>query len=345
MFTFFAGFSQVKSFRTNLYIVPDGGASPVLMDGTLSFFDNAYSNAVDNKDARKMFNPGENWGINQQPYVLIVERRQDVNANDTVQFKIWNTRIITYRIEMIPKNFNTNGLSAVLVDQYLEKETPVSLTDSGHVDFQVTSDGNSARNDRFLLVFKSDVEAGLLPLNFVSASANMNGGGVNIEWSTANEHNTRNFVVEKSGDGTHFNGTSFVVPAKNAPSSAYRLKDNHPYAGANYYRIKSTDNDGRMSYSPIMKVMATNVKIQVGLYPNPAASDNIRVRFDGQLGGQYTINVVNSFGNVMHSQIEKLTTAGTEIKLTVNKTLPAGIYHVDVSGPEGYRRVLNLMIR
>lgn len=345
LLTYTTGFSQVKSFRTNLYIVPDGGGSPVLMDGTLSFFDNSYSNAVDNKDARKMFNPGENWGINQQPYVLIVERRQDVNGDDTVHFKIWNTRIITYRIEMIPKNFSVIGLSAKIVDQYLKTETHVSLTDSSHIDFRVTADANSARTDRFLLVFGTDAAAGMLPLHFVKTNTSYENDAVILQWQTASEQNLDEYVIEKSSDGTQFTNTALSVGAMNTSAANYQLTDNHPYAGANYYRIKAVDKDGRISYSDVMKVLATNVKAVINLFPNPANTSNIRLRFSGQQAGDYTINIVNSFGIVMHSQNEKLTTAGTEIKLSVNKSLPTGIYHVDVIGPEGYRSVLNLMIR
>ncbi len=345
LFTCFTGFSQVKTFRTNLYIIPNGGGSPVLMDGTLSFFDNAYSNAVDNKDARKMFNPGENWGINQSPYVLIVERRQDVNGDDTVHFKFWNTRIITYRIEMIPKNFSANGLSAYLVDQYLDKKTPVSLSDSGHVDFQVTADANSARADRFLLVFETDVAAGMLPLHFVKTEASYLNDAVTLQWQTANEQNVDEYVVEKSSDGTHFTNTSLSATSINKSTANYLLTDNHPFAGTNYYRLKAIDKDGKFSFSNVMKVAATNVKSVVKVFPNPATSSNITVQFSGQQAGAYTIRVVNNNGFMVHTQNEQLGVAGTELKLSTNKTLPAGIYRMEISGPDGYRSLLNLMIR
>ncbi len=345
LLTYTAGFSQVKSFRTNLYIVPDGGGSPVLMDGTLSFFDNAYSNDVDNNDARKMFNPGENWGIEKQPYVLVVERRQDVNAADTVHFKLWNTRTITYRIEMIPKNFPTSGLSAKLIDKFLKTEIPVSLTATGIADFQVTTDGNSARSDRFQLVFYTDVAAGMLPLHFVRATANYQENSVTIQWQTANEQQVRNYVIEKSTDGTRFTGTNLSIDALNKPTVSYSLSDNHPYFGTNFYRIKSIDLDGKLSYSSVMKVDAANVETVLRIIPNPATASNIRLRFSGQQAGDYIIRVVNSNGNIVHAQNENLTTTETEVKLSVNKTLPTGIYHVNISGPEGYRRMLNLMIR
>lgn len=343
--TFLTGISQVKSFRTNLYIVPPEGGSPVLMDGTLTFFDNSYSNAVDSKDARKMYNPGENWGMDRNPYVLIVERRQDIGTGDTIFFKVWNTRIITYRIELIPKYFPQNGLNASLIDKYLGTETPVSLNESGYVDFKVTADPDSKRSDRFMLVFNSGIAEGLLPLSFVSSKANYQDNLVALQWETANEHHVSAYAVEKSIDGTQFNPTALSAVAKNLPAASYTVIDNEPYAGANYYRIKSTDRDGRTSYSSVMKVIATNIQAHIQLFPNPAAASNIRIRFNGQQGGLYQLKILNINGRIMHAQSAKLTTASTELRLTANKPLAPGIYKIDITGPGGYHSVLNLLIQ
>lgn len=345
LFTCFIGFGQIKSFRTNLYIVPDGGGSPVLMDGTLTFFDNSYSNSVDNRDARKMFNPGENWGMVRDPYVLIVERRQDIESEDTIFFKMWNTRIITYRIEMIPKYFNANNLSATLIDKYLGSETPVSLTENGYVDFKVTADKNSARNDRFMLVFDNGIAEGLLPLNFTSSEAVFQKNAVSVKWQTANEQSVWSYVIEKSADGKSFSTTAISTPAKNISPATYTVNDNRPFAGASYYRIKAIDIDGRKSFSNVMKVKATNVNAVVSTLPNPASASNIRLRFSGQQAGVYKIRLVNSQGNLVFTQKEQLSTAESEIKLSVSKILTPGIYRIGISGPGGYRNVLSILIK
>lgn len=343
-FTFLTVTSQVKSFRTNLYIVPDGGDAPVLMDGTLTMFDNNYSNAVDNKDARKMFNPGENWGMQRDPYVLIVERRQDISIADTIFFKVWNTRIITYRLEMIPKNFPSNRLSASLIDKYLGTETPVSLTENGYADFKVTADAGSKRSDRFMLVFNGGAAEGMLPLNFISSNASVHNKSVDLQWETANEHNVSEYVIEKSADGTQFTKTSLAAGAKNTPAASYSITDYQPYAGANYYRISAVDKDGRTTVSNVMKVSTTNIEAQMTLFPNPTNANNIRLKINGQAAGTYQVRLVNINGVNAHTQSFTLTTAATELRLAANKTFAPGIYRIEISGPDGYRNVLNLLI-
>lgn len=315
------------------------------MDGTLSFFDNQYSNDVDRMDARKMFNPGENWGMVRNDLVLVVERRQDVVKKDTIFFKFWNTRVITYRAEFIGQNFAESSVSALLVDKYLNTMTPVSLTQKSHVDFQITNDPNSSRSDRFMLVFNAAPDAGALPINFVKSDAVYSNKVVSIHWETANEDNVKEYTVEKSSDGTRFENTSMTIAAKNVAAGSYNATDENPMAGANYYRIKATDIDGRMAFSSVMKVQATSVETNIAVFPNPASASNIHLRFRGQKQGTYKIHILNIAGNVIHTQQEILTNAGTDVRVVPNRNLPQGIYKIEVNGPDGYHNALNLLIR
>ena len=346
-----AGFSQTKTFRINLYIVPPDGSAPVLMDGTLSFYDNSYSDAVDRMDARKMFNPGENWGMLRDGYVLVVERRQDIGAQDTIFFKFWNSRIITYRIQFISSYFYGSGISAKMIDKYLNKVTPISLdqkdsvTNIDSLDFQITADPASQRTDRFMLVFSGPAVAGVLPLNFVKTSAQFNKDKVAIRWETADESNVANYTIERSSDGTAFESTGLIIAAKNQSSCQYVATDLHPLPGTGYYRIRATDRDGREKFSSVMKVTAPVALANVSLIPNPTTASDIRVRINSQTSGKYNFNLYREGGRLLTSQIENIAIGTTDIKLNPNQPLPAGIYRVEITGPDGFRQTLNLLIR
>lgn len=188
LLTTFTVFSQTGQFRNNLYIVPPTGKA-VLMDGTLSLFHDDYSNGVDRDDARKMTNPSENLAILRDARTLIVERRQSIRTNDTTFYKIWNTRVISYRLELISKDIDSQKVSATLYDRYLDSAIWLNLSSNNYYDFAVTSDVNSKRTDRFYVVLKPIEKHPALgpPLHYVKDSATMANNPGPDAWTTDND--------------------------------------------------------------------------------------------------------------------------------------------------------------
>ena len=336
--------AMAPQLRSNLYIVDPGSGEPVLMDGTLSIFDDKYSNDVDRYDARKMFNPGENWGMVRGSDVLIVERKQNIQSSDTIFFKMWNLRIITYRLEFLSKYFQDLGIEATLIDNYLHNSTAISLTSDNHVDFKVNSDAGSRTSDRFMLVFSRLTFRAALPLSFINTNASLQNGGVTIKWTTGNEKNVKNYTVEHSTDGFIFASIGNAINANNLSSGEYNSFDASPASGVNYYRINAMDLDGKTTFSDVMKVTAMNVQTVLSMYPNPATASNINLKISGQQQGDYSITVMTSFGNIVHRQTERLSTSGQLIKVSPTQRLLKGVYRVEISGPNGYRNTISLLI-
>lgn len=331
-------------FRSNLYIIDTKTGDPVLMDGTLSLYNDTYNDGVDRNDARKMFNPSENWGMVRGSSVLIVERKTMVKSQDTIFFKMWNMRVITYRLEFIGKYFDNEAIEGTLIDKYLNKETPVSIEGTTFVDFQVTSDPQSKREDRFMLVFKNNVAKGALPLSFTNVTARSINNSVSISWATVNEKNVTHYEVERSSDGIQFERTGDAVQAANELSNTYTLIDAAPGSGVNYYRVKATDRDGKSTLSDVVKVMMQNVQAVITVYPNPATATNINIKMRGHQEGIYQLTVMNGLGNVLYRQSQKLSNAEQLIKLTPGQQLVPGMYRVEVTGPDGFRKVVSLLI-
>lgn len=331
-------------FRSNLYIIDTKSGDPVLMDGTLSLFNDTYNDGVDRNDARKMYNPSENWGMVRGGSVLIVERKTMVKSQDTIFFKMWNTRVITYRLEFIGKYFENEAIEGRLIDKYLKSETPVSIEGTTFVDFQVTSDPQSKREDRFMLVFKNNVAKSALPLSFTNIAAKSLNNSISISWATANEKNVAHYEVERSADGIHFEKTGNVISAGNGVSNNYNVIDASPMSGVNYYRVNATDRDGKSTLSDVVKVNMQNIQTIVTVYPNPATATNINLKISGQHEGSYQVTVLNGLGTVLHRQYQKLSNAGQLIKVTPNQTLSPGMYRIEVTGPEGFRKVISLLI-
>ena len=109
-----------------------------------------------------------------------------------------------------------------------------------------------------------------LPLHWLWVKGELEDENCLLHWSTALEENTDSFLVEHSTDGSTFT-VAGALPAKNTGPAVnvYSFLHRDMVPGANYYRIKQVDKDGRSSYSPtILVVSKSNLKETV-IGPNP----------------------------------------------------------------------------
>lgn len=114
----------------------------------------------------------------------------------------------------------------------------------------------------------------VLPVTFQSFTASLQNKDISLQWKTAQEINTDHFTIQRSLSGHDFQNVA-SVQAKGNGGSAYNYTDNS-FAGSSvppvvYYRIQSTDKDGKVLTSEIVVVRGNNV-IAVSVYPNPATA-------------------------------------------------------------------------
>jgi len=331
---------DLAQIRSNLYIVaPD--ASTTLMDGTLTQYDSGYSNNIDGYDARKITNPSENFGMLRGSTVLIIERRHTIIGNDSIFFKMWNMRIITYQLEFITNNLNKPGRVGVLEDKYLKTATPIDLNGTSHINFSVTADPASMATDRFMIIFSTPGYSPL-PLTFISANAFQQNNQVNIDWTTANENNMKQYNVERSADGNHFVQET-VLKAINSSYNNYHWVDTYPVQGYNYYRLRSTEVDGKINYSGIMKVFVSKDKQVIQVFPNPATANNLNLQLINQQPGLYEIRLINSFGQTFMTRSIQYSGSSSIENLKPGQSIPKGIYQLEIKTPGGEKKVISVV--
>ena len=327
---------------TNLYIVPPA-KSPVLMDGTLTQFSINYSNDINGMDARKMTNPGENWGMVRDNKVFIVERRHVIEGTDSVFFKMWNMRKgMNYRVEFIAYNLNFPGRTAVLIDNYLKTSVPVVLDDTTNISFNITNEAASAAADRFSLIISNSVSGGLAPVEFIFSSAARASQTVNLSWKAENISKGNIFSVQKSDDGINFFDAATVNvldPAKRQ----YEYSDKTPEEGDNYYRIASADKNGKQSYSKTMKVNVTGELEGVTVYPNPATAENLNLKMSNLTPGEYTIRVLNAFGQVFLQKKVQYNGGVAIERIQPVQKVPSGIYRIEIISHDGKRKIVSIV--
>ncbi len=129
-------------------------------------------------------------------------------------------------------------ISSQTIQSQTESEQDVVAPSSRHNLAVKASAGSSAQT------------AHLLNFNAISTK-----NGVELFWSTGAEHNNDYFAVEKSRNNIDF---ETAVMVKGAGSSNVLLDyfeiDYNPFGGLSYYRLKVTDRNGKISYSPAVPV-------------------------------------------------------------------------------------------
>jgi len=166
---------------------------------------------------------------------------------------------------------------------------------------------------------------GTLPLQLLSLEAAAQGNHVLTRWKTAEERNTREFVVEKSADGSRFAAIGQVRAANTAGSNHYTFTDSRPLTGNSFYRLRSVDADGKFTYSPVVRVHFGGMsKPAISLAPNPA-STMVKVQLFNFEGGRYQLRMLNASGASVMSLNTEIEKGLTVLSLQLSH-LPAGSY-------------------
>lgn len=116
------------------------------------------------------------------------------------------------------------------------------------------------------------------PIELTYFTASAKGESVLLQWGTATEQNNDYMAVERSPDGVRFEEIGRVKGAGSTTEPRdYRLVDEQPIQGLNYYRLRQVDFDGAATYHRIVTALyrgkAAGLAFQAS--PNPV-QDNLQ---------------------------------------------------------------------
>jgi uncharacterized repeat protein (TIGR01451 family) len=140
-------------------------------------------------------------------------------------------------------------------------------------------------------------------------------------WNTVNEINTKQFVIEHSGDGARFNSITNVF-AKGKATNNYSANVADANNSFIYYRLKIVDNDGSFAYSPIIKIDRRKNAVGFSILTNPVKDFIIINTTDKNLNNTQA-DIINMQGAVVKNFIIKEGSQTLGIK-----DLPSSIYYL-----------------
>lgn len=162
-------------------------------------------------------------------------------------------------------------------------------------------------------------------------------GGVDLNWDTHQEHNTKDFVVTRARGYTGEFTEVGRLAAKGESSSkqSYSFFDANPLPGVNAYQLQQVDADGQVTESPVIYVNYTaplGISIEQ-MYPNPVVDRlNLLLTSDQEQGAE--LRLMNSGGQVLFKGNLQLLVGANESQLDMS-SFGAGIYFLQVKTAAG----------
>ncbi|MBK7292096.1 MAG: T9SS type A sorting domain-containing protein [Chitinophagaceae bacterium] len=155
-----------------------------------------------------------------------------------------------------------------------------------------------------------------------------------MEWTNLTEIDVVAYEVERSLNGTQFTSMASVAARSNANDKESYYEYDLQATPVTYYRIKVTSRDGKIIYSPIVKV-ATNltVKQDIVLYPNPVTSKQFTIQMNSA-AGDYFVKIYSANGQIVKTETLKHPGGSYSKTIELPGQLQAGKYYLQVSGGE-----------
>jgi hypothetical protein len=146
-----------------------------------------------------------------------------------------------------------------------------------------------------------------LPVTLVDFTAQAEGpAAVRLHWATATEANNAGFHAERSLDARSFRAVGAVAGAGSSSSRRdYALLDAQLPAGATllYYRLRQTDFDGTVTYSPVRTVALAPRAAGLVVYPTRLSSGQGAAYLYTGPAGPGTLHVLDAMGRVVRTTV------------------------------------------
>lgn len=166
--------------------------------------------------------------------------------------------------------------------------------------------GNSTSN----FVFQNNA---VLPLKWLGFTARVVKTDVVLDWSTSDEKNTKDFVVQHSANSIAWQDIGTVATTGNdaVGTNVYTFTHNNAPDGTNYYRLRQRDIDEFATYSVIKSVKISATERSFAVLNNPLVTGILTL----QINKAGIISLYNEQG-----------------QLLLARKLNLGIHLIDMSG-------------
>ncbi|MFY7909364.1 MAG: T9SS type A sorting domain-containing protein [Emticicia sp.] len=153
---------------------------------------------------------------------------------------------------------------------------------------------------------------------------------VKVAWETSTEVQSKNFIVERSIDGSKFTILGQVLAAANSTTKkSYSYIDQRPFLGKNYYRLKFYDASGKefiyKTLTVTVSILGEEVNLseqKIRISPNPVVNESFFVEtLDKSVSN---IRLLNLLG--LPIPIESVVLNNQKTLISLPKNTHSGLY-------------------
>lgn len=319
-------------------------AGNYVVDGNVVAFDTDLSDSLDADDALKLQNIAENFAIQRKQRNYSLDARQPLVTEDTIRYVMSNMKAQSYQLKVYPENMGSRGLTAFLVDNFLQTTTPISMDDSSAYSFSiVTAQPASFAANRFSIVLKPTT---VLPVTFTSIRAlRTDKKNVQVTWHVEQELEMDRYELQSGKTGSDFSTIAVVNPGNiQGGRMQYSKTDTDASSAVNFYRVRGISRNGRVQYSSVATVAAIQESSEVTVYPNPVQQKTVYLHHRQDKSAEYQVQVYDAAGAlVMQTTIQ--WNAGTDmVKLKLPQHISAGMYRLVLNSANGSPKTISLQV-
>lgn len=266
------------------------------------------------------------------PYATNVKLRLYISKTEFDDLVNHPTSTLT-NINQLKVYKNTDGCSS-----YMSTNPAIQLTPTNTLPADLAHGANGYVLQVDVSSFSSfyfSESNSLLPLNLITFTGALQSNATTLlKWRTDNEINTSHFVVERSIDGTNFNGIGSVAASGN--SSNIRNYAFNDIDAANqgssivYYRLKVTDVNGTFKYSNTINISLPITKATITVSPNPA-SNELKAAIVSPVTGNASWQIIDNAGRTIMYSNTLLKKGNNGVSINI-KQLAAGSYYLYITG-------------
>lgn len=166
----------------------------------------------------------------------------------------------------------------------------------------------------------------------------------NLTWKVNCTNSSKaTMTLERSGDGRNFTSINTITANAVRCLDAFYYDDVNPLPGINYYRLKSVDDNGNITYSSIVTLLNKEKGFEiVNISPNPTVNGQFKLNVTTTQQTKMDVIITDMAGKVVSKKAVTLANGFNAIDMNVSN-LASGTYQLFGNTAEGKTTTLSFV--
>ncbi|MBL0359135.1 MAG: T9SS type A sorting domain-containing protein [Chitinophagaceae bacterium] len=188
----------------------------------------------------------------------------------------------------------------------------------------------------------SSTQLNVIPVKLEYMRGQKNGSRNLLNWKLTCTSASLTMEIERAADTRNFSSIGSINATQARCSQPFDFTDAQPLAGYNYYRLKMTDIDGKVSYSPVV-LISSNQKgfAAAGIYPS-VVSSQASLSISSSEATSIKTRITDMAGRVLQRSSDAIAAGSSLLNVDCSK-LAAGYYNITVTNAAGNSSTLRFI--